>query len=140
MHENSKKFVAVLNKKIEIGKLMNALGHMTAGLAGGFGRGHEMEFLEYKDANGGIHPHISNFPFIVLKVDNSNQVRKIRNEALACGIICTDFTDTMTLGTSAQQIESTATKQESELEYFGVCMFGDTAIIDTFTSKLSLFK
>lgn len=35
--ENSKKFIAVLNKKVDIGKLMNALGHMTAGLAGGFG-------------------------------------------------------------------------------------------------------
>jgi len=34
--ENSKRFVAVLNKKIEIGKLMNALGHMTVGLTGSY--------------------------------------------------------------------------------------------------------
>lgn len=34
--ENSKRFIAVLNKKIETGKLMNALGHMSAGLVGGF--------------------------------------------------------------------------------------------------------
>ena len=33
--ENTKRFAAVLNKKIEIGRFMNALGHMTAGLAGG---------------------------------------------------------------------------------------------------------
>ena len=32
--ENSMRFIAVLNKKIEPGRLMNALGHMTAGLAG----------------------------------------------------------------------------------------------------------
>ena len=34
--ENSYRFIAILNEKIEIGKLMNALGHMAAGLAGGF--------------------------------------------------------------------------------------------------------
>jgi hypothetical protein len=65
--ETTKKFVAVLNKKVETGKLMNALGHMTAGLAGGFGKGHEMSFLEYRDGDGGIHPNISHFPFIILK-------------------------------------------------------------------------
>jgi len=30
--ENSLRFIAVLNKKVETGKLMNALGHMSAGL------------------------------------------------------------------------------------------------------------
>ncbi len=56
--ENSKKFVAVLNKKVETGKLMNALGHMAAGLAGGFGKGEEMNFLQYIDKDGGVHPNI----------------------------------------------------------------------------------
>lgn len=50
--ENSIRFIAILNKKIEIGKLMNALGHMTAGLAGGFEKGKEMCFLKYIDKNG----------------------------------------------------------------------------------------
>ena len=31
-NENSKRFIAILNKKIEPGRLMNALGHATAGL------------------------------------------------------------------------------------------------------------
>lgn len=31
--EREFRFIAVLNRKIEIGKLMNALEHMTAGLA-----------------------------------------------------------------------------------------------------------
>ena len=44
--ENSYRFVAVLNKKIETGKLMNALGHMTAGLAGKVGQGQDMCFLD----------------------------------------------------------------------------------------------
>ena len=43
--ETSQRFVAVLNKKVEPGKLMNALGHMTAGLAGGFGKGQDLYFF-----------------------------------------------------------------------------------------------
>ncbi len=138
--ENSWRFIAVLNKKVETGKLMNALGHMTAGLSGGFGKGDEMCFLEYKDKEGGVHPYISHFPFIVLEADNSNQIRKLRNEAQARNIIFTDFTSTMTVGTSAEQIERTANTPEAELEYYGICLFGKTEELREFTKKFSVFK
>lgn len=138
--EKSQRFIAVLNKKIETGKLMNALGHMTAGLSGGFGEANNMQFLEYKDKDGGIHPHISHFPFIILKAENSNQIRKIRNEALTRKVLFTDFTSTMTIGTSQEQQDNTRSTPESELEYFGICMFGNTDIMKEFTGKLSLFN
>ncbi|MBI2334423.1 DUF2000 domain-containing protein [Candidatus Daviesbacteria bacterium] len=138
--ERSKRFVAILNKKVETGKLMNALGHMTAGLAGGFGKGEEMCFLDYKDKDLGAHPNISHFPFIVLKADNSNQIRTVRNEALARGIIFTDFTSTMTVGASQEQQDRTKETPEAELEYWGICLFGNTAILREFTGKFSLLN
>lgn len=138
-NENDYRFIAVLNKKVEIGKLLNALGHMSAGLAGGFGKADDMQFLEYKDADGGIHPNISHFPFIVVKADNSNKIRKVRNEALQRGIIFTDFTSSMTVGTSADQIARTAELKEEDLEYFGICLFGRTDELREFTKKFSLF-
>ncbi len=138
--ERSKRFVAILNKKIENGKLMNALGHMTAGLAGGFGRAEEMCFLEYQDKDGGIHTNISHFPFIVLKADNSNKIRTVRNEAIQRDIIFTDFTSTMTVGTSEEQQNATKNTPEQELEYYGICLFGDTDILKEFTGKFSLFN
>ncbi|PIQ75709.1 DUF2000 domain-containing protein [Candidatus Peregrinibacteria bacterium CG10_big_fil_rev_8_21_14_0_10_49_24] len=138
--EHSKRFIAILNKKIETGKLFNALGHMTAGLAGGSGRAEEMCFLPYQDKDGGAHPHVSHFPFIVLKADNSNKIRRVREEALARGILFTDFTSTMTVGTSKQQQESTADTPEEELEYYGICLFGDTETLREFTGKFSLYQ
>ncbi len=138
--ERSKRFVAILNKKIEAGKLMNALGHMTAGLAGGFDKREQMCFLEYQDKDGGIHPNISHFPFIVLKADNSNQIRTIRNEAMQRGIAFTDFTSTMTVGTSKQQQDATKNTSEQELEYYGICLFGETLVLKEFTGKFSLFN
>ncbi len=137
--ENSKRFIAILNKKIDTGKLMNALGHMTAGLAGGNNLSQEMCFLQYEDKNGGKHPNISHFPFIVLKADNSNKIRKVRSEAIQRGIPFSDFTNTMTVGTSEEQMNATKNSNEEELEYYGICLFGDTDILREFTKNLSLF-
>lgn len=139
-NEQSQRFVAVLNKKIEIGKLMNALGHMTAGLAGKSGKAEEMCFLEYRDKDNGVHPSISHFPFIVLKADNSNQIRTVRSEAIKRAIVFTDFTSTMTVGTSQEQQERTKNSPEIELEYYGICLFGSTQILKEFTGKFSLFQ
>ncbi len=138
--ERSKRFIAILNRKIEPGKLMNAIGHMTAGLVGGFEKREDMCFLRYEDKDGGVHPNISHFPFIALRADNSNQIRTVRNEAIARGIPFTDFTSTMTVGSSAEQQEKTKATPEAELEYFGICLFGDTEILREFTKKFSLFS
>ena len=138
--EHSKRFIAVLNKKVEAGKLLNALGHMTAGLTGGSGGAEEMCFLQYEDKNGGKHPNISHFPFIVLKAENSNKIRKVREEAIARGIPFTDFTSTMTVGTSQEQQDATKNTPEEELEYYGICLFGETPVLREFTGKFSLFQ
>ncbi len=137
--ENSYRFVVVLNKKVETGKLMNALGHMTAGLAGKVCQ-QDMQFLEYRDKDGGSHPGISHFPFIVLVAENSNKIRTARKEAIARGIPFTDFTSTMTIGSSQQQLDATEATLEAELEYFGLCLFGKTEVLKEFTGKFSLFK
>lgn len=138
--ENSKRFIAVLNEKIETGRLFNALGHMTAGLVAHFPEMGELCFLQYHDGDKGVHPNISHFPFIVLKAENSNQIRKTRQEAIQRQIPFTDFTQTMTVGTSKNQLEATMSSPEQALEYFGICMFGDTNILRDFTKRFSLFK
>jgi hypothetical protein len=138
--ENSKRFIAILNKKVEIGRLMNALGHMTAGLAGGFSESDSMCFLNYIDKDNTVHPNISHFPFIILRADNSNQIRTVRNEANRRGILYTDFTSTMTIGTSQEQLDKTKETAEEDLEYFGICLFGGTTELKEFTGKFSIFR
>jgi lysyl-tRNA synthetase class 2 len=138
--EHSQRFVAILSKKVDIGKLVNALGHMTAGLVGGYTNSKGMCFLVYEDKDGGIHPNISHFPFIVLKADNSNQIKEVREKALEQGISFTDFVSTMTIGTSKEQQEATKKTPADELEYFGICLFGMTDELKELTKKFSLFK
>ncbi len=68
------KLVAVLNKSIDTGKVMNALAHMCIGLGSAIGKS-ELRLTDYKDADGGSHPYISEIPFIILS-ENSNKIRR----------------------------------------------------------------
>lgn len=138
--ENSKRFVAVLNQKISLGNLLNALGHMTAGLVGNNQNPKNFYFLDYQDKNKNIHSGISHFPYIVLKAENSNQIRKLRQQLTENKISFTDFTSTMTIGTSEDQLKATSEKNEGELEYYGICFFGETDKLKEITKKFSLFK
>ncbi len=134
------KFVAVLNKKIPVGSLMNALGHMAAGLAASYPDIPAMRFDAYIDAGGNSHKSISDHPFIILSADNSNQIRSLRQELVVANIHFVDFTDTMTVGTYAEQKERTKLTPEEQLEYFGICMFGDRMVLAPLTKKFSLWR
>ena len=134
------KFVAVLNRKIPVGNLMNALGHMTAGLASSHPDQAAMRFDNYADADGNDHPHISDNPFIVLQADNSNKIRAFRQALVNANIPFVDFTSTMTVGTYAEQQERTRQTSEAELEYYGIVTFGEIEQLSTLTKKFSLWR
>jgi len=132
------KLVAVLNKSIEPGKLMNALAHMCIGLGSAIGQ-KDLRLTDYQDADGSSHPFISEIPFIILS-ENSNKIRKLRQAALAEHILLNDFTDTMTVGTYQEQIERTLQSKEENLIYYGIVLFGDWAKVTDLTKKCSLWR
>lgn len=134
------KFVAVLNKKVPSGTLMNALAHATAGLTGSYSELALMRFDDYIDKDGGVHASISDNPFIILQADNGNQLRTLRSALIEQGIHFTDFTGTMIEGTYADQHKRTGETPESELEYFAVVMFGEVDQLNTLTKKFSLWR
>ena len=134
------RFVAVLNKKVESGKLMNALGHMAAGFTSLYPHIGALRFDSYFDKEGGEHPSISDNPFIVLTADNSNQIRTLRNALKEYNILFTDFTSTMTVGTFAEQRLRTSETPELDLEYYGICFFGENNQLREMTKRFSLLK
>lgn len=135
----SNKLVAVLNEKIEIGKSMNALGHMTLGLGASIENKDELRFTNYKDKDGGNHDKISEMPFMILKA-NSNKIRMLRKAALENKIRFVDFTNTMTEGTYEDQIKRSAETNEEQLEYYGIILFGQLELVSELTRKFSLWK
>lgn len=134
------KFVAVLNKKVPAGNLMNALGHMTAGFAASYPDQAALRFDNYQDADGNDHPHISDNPFIILQADNSNKIRSLRAALQATGLPFADFTSTMTEGTYADQQARTKQTPEAELEYYGLVTFGEIEQLNGLTRKFSLWR
>jgi hypothetical protein len=137
--DNNFKMVAVLNRKIAVPQLMNALGHMTAGLIAQCDPG-RLSFLRYEDADGSSHPAISRYPFIVLSAKNSNQVRTLREAAIRERMVYNDFAASM-LGSSAeQQLHQTKSTKELDLDYFGICLFGEASALNALTRKFSLFS
>ncbi len=134
------KFVAVLNKKIPVHLLMNALGHMAAGLSASYEEIPLMRFDSYFDKDGNDHKSISDNPFIILQADNSNQIRTIRGSLLENNIHFVDFTSTMTIGTYLEQQQRTKETPELELEYYGICFFGEIDRLNELTRKFSLWR
>ncbi|MEH0711246.1 DUF2000 domain-containing protein [Vibrio owensii] len=137
--ENQKRFVAVISKKVEVGRAVNVLGHLSVSLANQLSDD-DAVYTDYHDLDGNLHPNISHYPFIVLRADNSNKIRKLRQEALDRGIPFSDFTHTMVEGGSEVQQQTTKNTSEAELEYLGICLFGETETLRELTKKFSLYR
>lgn len=135
------KFVVVLNKNLELGVALNAAAHMAAGLVSQADEStlKNMKFIDFIDKDSGIHPSISALSLIVLRA-KSNEIRKVRKEAITRKVLFTDFTSTMTGDTYVEQLERTKITPEEDLEYYGVCLFGEKFVLQEFTGKLSLWR
>src|SRR3989344_2518972 len=83
---------------------------------------------------------LSKNSFVILRADNSNQIRTAKNAALEKGIKVVDFAHTMQEGTYIEQVNNTKETAEAELEYYGICMFGPIAAISELTRKFQLWK
>lgn len=135
------KFVVLLNKKLEHGVVLNATAHMVAALMNKAESSakESMKFLDYPDADEQLHP-VSGLSLIVLRADNSNKIRTARQRAIEEDILYVDFIESMTGETYTEQMERTHSLQESELNYYGLCMFGSKDKIDRITSRFSLWR
>jgi hypothetical protein len=133
----TKKFVAVLNKKIEVGKAMNTLAHMTVGLVSSY-PDCDMGVINYADKDGGTHM-ASKFPYIILRADNSNKIRTLRGACIKEKLPFASFTSAMTVGDWEEQTAKSKATPEIELEYYGICLFGEKSDLDELTKKFSLW-
>ena len=138
MNQFENKLVAVLNKSVDPGKVMNSLAHMCVGFGAALGK-NELQLVDYKDADNNTHPDISKMPFIILRA-NSNKIRRLREQAVTANIKFSVFTDTMTVGTYQEQLDRTAQTSEEALVYFGIVLHGPWDKVTEMTKKFSLWR
>lgn len=137
--ENEKKFVAVLNRKHELPRLLNGLGHATAGLVGRMSE-NEGDFLDYPNDADGFTATVSRYPFIILRSDNGSKLAALRKAAAEKGVAENVFVSAMIGTSAADQIEKTKAASGSDLDYMVIVLFGEAALLDPMTKKFSLFK
>jgi hypothetical protein len=133
-------FTCVVNKKIEAPKLLNAVGHMSVGLLNQYRNDTSpMRFRDFIDKDKTVHPSTSENGFIILRSDNSNQLRTLRNKLIKEGILFTDFTETMISGNYVTQQDEFDATHEQDLEYVGICFFEEKNKSRELTKKFSLY-
>jgi hypothetical protein len=141
--DNQSKTLVVTNPKIEIPKLINAIGHATIGLASKASSIESFQFLKYDfspTAEWASASAISLFPYIVLEAKNNNQLKTLHRSVSEAGILHNVFTESM-LGTSAtEQMQQTLTANPDDLIYFCIVLFGTAEELTPLTRKFSLFK
>ncbi|MBS0287801.1 MAG: DUF2000 domain-containing protein [Proteobacteria bacterium] len=138
MYPFENKLVAVMNKSIEPGKIMNALAHMCIGFGAELGS-KALELVDYQDKSNNIYPAISKMPFIILSA-NSNKINALRKSVIDAQIQYSIFTDTMTVGSYQEQLERTLQTTEEALVYMGIVCFGEWGKLSELTKKFSLWK
>src|SRR3990167_830710 len=74
MSDFQNRIVTVVNKSINVGQAMNALGHAAIALGSKVGS-EILELIDYQDADGNVYQNISRMPFIVLQA-NSNKIKE----------------------------------------------------------------
>lgn len=132
------KLVAVMNKSIEPGKILNALAHMCIAFGSKFNQ-EKLLLVDYISKQKNVISDMSKMPFIILRANN-NKIKNLRENAIQKNIAHSVFTDTMTCGTWEEQVERTAETDEDNLIYFGIVMHGDYKELSEMTSKFSLWK
>lgn len=138
MYPFENKLVAIMNKSIEPGKVMNALAHMCIGFGATLGN-EPLQLIEYQDKENNVYPSISKMPFIILSA-NSNKINNMRKMAIEAEIKYSVFTDTMTVGSWEEQISRTKVTQETDLNFIGIVLFGEWGKVTEMTKKFSLWK
>jgi hypothetical protein len=136
---NSRKFVAVINRKHPLPIILNALAHSAIGLSAKTG-GQE-QLLDYPNAASGFAAKISEYPFIMLEAKNSNQLRTLFDAAKEDNTLVYNVFTTSMIGASAQaQIDATRAAAGDALDFVVVVLFGEREQLDPLTKKFSLVK
>jgi len=132
------KVVIVLDRNLPVGLLANAAAVLAFSsaphLPGSIGP-------DVEDADGGVHPGITNLPIPVLACE-SECLRELRAKAAGLpGVGCVDFSS---VAQRSKRYEEYAgllgSTRSQDLAYLGLCLYGPATELKRLTGHLALVK
>lgn len=140
MNYEDKKIVGVLATNLDVTVALNVIGHLAISI----GKYSNIEIMGKQvitDKTGVKHLGISQFPFIVTKVKPSKLKATIEKAKSNPNLLIADYPkDMLETRTDDELVESISSKEESELEYLGAIIYGDTKDVNEITGKFQLWK
>lgn len=138
MNYEDKKIVGVLATNLDVTVALNVIGHLAISI----GKYSNIEIMGKQvitDKTGVKHLGISQFPFIVTKVKPSKLKATIEKAKSNPNLLIADYPkDMLETRTDDELVESISSKEESELEYLGAIIYGDTKDVNEITGKFQL--
>jgi hypothetical protein len=134
----AKKIVIVVNKELAQWQVLNTIAHTSAYLGHKLGVefGTGESFITADQVN---HPRNSQYPIIILKA-KPLQLPKLMSKVRASGLLYHGFIREMIETTDDQQIEKILyAKQDTDIEYLGIAIYGPIEEIDKLTKSYQLW-
>ncbi|HNX31318.1 MAG TPA: DUF2000 domain-containing protein [Holophaga sp.] len=130
------KIVIVLDRNLPAGVLANAAAVLAFSSARHLPQGVGQDLL---DADGGLHPGITNLPIPVLACEGE-RLADLRRQALESpGVGCVDFSEAAQRARRYEDYEARLkVSREGDLRYLGLCLFGESTRVKRLTGNLPL--
>ena len=140
MNYEDKKIVGIIATNVEAKVALNVIGHLSVSI----GKYSDKEIMGkplITDKSGVNHLGISKFPFIITKVKASKLKNAIDKAKENPNLIVADYPkDMLETRTDEELVNSIGSKENSELEYLGAIIYGNTDDVNEITGKFQLWK
>lgn len=140
MNYEDKKIVGIIATNVEAKVALNVIGHLAISI----GKYSDAEIMGQEsiiDKSGVKHAGISKFPFIVTTVKPSKLRTAIETAKNNPNLLVADYPkDMLDTRTDEELVASITSKEESELEYLGAIIYGNTKDVNEITGKFQLWN
>ena len=140
MNYEDKKIVGIIATNVDSITALNVIGHLSVSI-GKYSDSEIMGKAILNDKSGKHHLGISRYPFIVTKVKPSKLRNAIDKAKENPNLLVADYPrDMLETKTDEDLVNSLEKKENSELEYLGAIIYGNTAEVNQITGKFQLWN
>lgn len=140
MNYEDKKIVGIIASNVEPSVALNIIGHLSISI-GKYSDDYIMGKPIITDKSGLKHMGISQFPFIITKVKSGKLKTTIELAKNNPNLLVADYPkDMLDTRTDNELVQSIGSKENSELEYLGAVIYGDTKDVNELTNKFQLWR